>query len=273
MDGLITSLQRELSSVKAALGPWYRPDRRAVVNSDVSRPMGAVSPLSTNGNYSGSAHRAGFAGSPGVQAQSAVLTGTLSHSDDLASYFPEPEPDDWLPADYRSSYETSLRPLAHHSNMSSSQTASHQTVQSPPVNRTTMLPHAPYTQTQPSAYTIPTPASPSQSPVAPLDISTSLEGSLLGLRESIVSLSGALDSLNRRQDIALTAESMRTAEEIRSLRAIIHGLRMQVSVASGMCIHSCDIVLTSGSGTLDHNGPKRTGDKPPGRRIDVAMVA
>ncbi|KAK0202638.1 hypothetical protein DFS33DRAFT_1341813 [Desarmillaria ectypa] len=67
-----------------------------------------------------------------------------------------------------------------------------------------------------------------QNNVAPLDLSTTLEGSLNGLRQSVVSLSASVDSFGRRNEIALTNEALRVNEEIRSLRANIHGLRMQV---------------------------------------------
>ena len=64
--------------------------------------------------------------------------------------------------------------------------------------------------------------------VAPLNLSTTLEGALTGLREAIVALSASVDSLGRRQEVSAMTEAMRTAEEIRSLRAVVHGLRMQV---------------------------------------------
>ncbi|KAJ7783331.1 hypothetical protein B0H16DRAFT_1496399 [Mycena metata] len=64
--------------------------------------------------------------------------------------------------------------------------------------------------------------------VAPLNLSTTLEGALVGVRESVVALSGAVDSLGRRNDIALTNEALRLNEEVMSLRANMHGLRMQV---------------------------------------------
>ncbi|KAG7444933.1 uncharacterized protein BT62DRAFT_994956 [Guyanagaster necrorhizus] len=67
-----------------------------------------------------------------------------------------------------------------------------------------------------------------QNNIAPLDLSTTLEGSLSGLRQSVVSLSASMDSFGRRNEIALTNEALRVNEEIRSLRANIHGLRMQV---------------------------------------------
>ncbi|KAI0093146.1 hypothetical protein BDY19DRAFT_1064390 [Irpex rosettiformis] len=229
MDGIIASLRRELSAVKAALGPWFRPDRCAAAGSHSGSSgdhvIHGVS-LSRNGDAPGVFDNATFTG----HARDGVYSPPVpTGPDDLASYFPEPEPDDWLPADYRSgSHESTTQPASQYPTVSTSQLVPQTTTQASSTNRSTALPHAPYTQTQLSAYTVLPPASPSQSAVAPLDISTSLEGSLLGLRESIVTLSGAVDSLGRRQDIALTAESMRTAEEIRSLRAIIHGLRMQV---------------------------------------------
>ncbi|KAH7888472.1 hypothetical protein F5I97DRAFT_1803877 [Phlebopus sp. FC_14] len=66
------------------------------------------------------------------------------------------------------------------------------------------------------------------SPVAPLNLSTSLEGSLNGLRESIVAVSASVDSLARRNDIALTNESMRINEELGSLKYVVHGIRLQL---------------------------------------------
>jgi hypothetical protein len=68
-----------------------------------------------------------------------------------------------------------------------------------------------------------------QSSVPAINFNTSLEASLSSLRGSIVSLSTSLDSLERRQDIMLTTETLRMHEEVGSLRAIVHGMRMQVS--------------------------------------------
>ena len=64
--------------------------------------------------------------------------------------------------------------------------------------------------------------------VAPLDFGTTVEGTLGGLRESVLALAAGIDSLGRRSEIALTTESFRFGEEIMSLRASINGLRMQV---------------------------------------------
>lgn len=76
--------------------------------------------------------------------------------------------------------------------------------------------------------------------VAPIDLSASLEGSLNGLRESLVTLSTTMDSLGRRNEIALTNESLRLNEEVMSLRAHMHGLRMQVCLFL-VCMEACEI--------------------------------
>jgi hypothetical protein len=65
-------------------------------------------------------------------------------------------------------------------------------------------------------------------PVAPLNLGTSLEGSLSGLRDSIAAVSTSVDFLARRNDIALTNESMRLNEELGSLKYAVHGIRLQL---------------------------------------------
>lgn len=69
-------------------------------------------------------------------------------------------------------------------------------------------------------------------PVAPLNLTTSLEGSLVGLRDSVTSLAASVDSLARRNDIALSNESMRINEELGSLKYAVHGIRLQVCLRS-----------------------------------------
>lgn len=70
--------------------------------------------------------------------------------------------------------------------------------------------------------------------VAPLNLSTTVEGSLVGLRESLVTLSAALESQGRRLDLALTTEGLRVNEEVGSLKAVVQGLRMQVSLCDSL---------------------------------------
>ncbi|CAK5265783.1 unnamed protein product, partial [Mycena citricolor] len=64
--------------------------------------------------------------------------------------------------------------------------------------------------------------------IAPLNLSSTLEGTFTSLRESVIGLASAVDSLGRRNDIALGNETLRLNEEVMSLRATMHGLRMQV---------------------------------------------
>jgi hypothetical protein len=45
----------------------------------------------------------------------------------------------------------------------------------------------------------------------------------------LVSLAASLDMAERRQEVVVTTESLRMHEEVGSMRAIVHGLRMQVS--------------------------------------------
>jgi hypothetical protein len=71
-----------------------------------------------------------------------------------------------------------------------------------------------------------------QSPIPPVNFNTTLEGSLNSLRNSIVQLSASLDTVSRRQDMNFTTEMLRMHEEVGSLRAIVHGLRMQVCPGS-----------------------------------------
>ncbi|KAG6885684.1 hypothetical protein C0993_011169 [Termitomyces sp. T159_Od127] len=64
--------------------------------------------------------------------------------------------------------------------------------------------------------------------VAPLNLSTTLEGTLHGLRESVLGLATGVDALGRRQEIAMSNEATRMAEEVGSLRLNLQGLRMQM---------------------------------------------
>ncbi|KAG8690439.1 hypothetical protein FRC09_011976 [Ceratobasidium sp. 395] len=65
--------------------------------------------------------------------------------------------------------------------------------------------------------------------VAPLNTHTSLEHTLSTLRNSLVSMAASLDMSERRQEVVVTTESLRMHEEVGAIRAIVHGLRMQVS--------------------------------------------
>ena len=72
--------------------------------------------------------------------------------------------------------------------------------------------------------------------IAPLNLSTTVEGSLVGLRESLVTLSAALESQGRRLELALATEGLRVSEEVGSLKAVVQGLRMQVSLRTSLVL-------------------------------------
>ncbi|CAE6518022.1 unnamed protein product [Rhizoctonia solani] len=65
--------------------------------------------------------------------------------------------------------------------------------------------------------------------IPPLNTNSSLEHTLSTLRNGLVSLAASLDMAERRQEVVVTTESLRMHEEVGSMRAIVHGLRMQVS--------------------------------------------
>lgn len=116
-----------------------------------------------------------------------------------------------------------------------------------------------------------------QTRVAPIDLTTSLEGCLNSLRTSIVTISAGLDSLERRQDLALTTETLRMHEDVASLRAIVHGLRMQVH--SIMMDRNWHISGRSGNGGNDAGGPELSGPHtshaygPPGELTTASIEA
>ena len=64
--------------------------------------------------------------------------------------------------------------------------------------------------------------------VAPLDTGSTLERTLVGLRESMMGLAVGIDSVGRRSEIGMTNETLRLGEEMMSVRAQMHGLRMQM---------------------------------------------
>lgn len=116
-----------------------------------------------------------------------------------------------------------------------------------------------------------------QSRVAPIDLTTSLEGCLNSLRASMVTISAGLDSLERRQDLALTTETLRMHEDVASLRAIVQGLRMQVH--SIMMDRNWHISGRSGNGGNEAGGPELSGPHtshaygPPGELTTASIEA
>jgi TRAF-type zinc finger len=184
---------RDLQMVKQALGPWFRPDG-CHVPLRPSPPSGPAPRSYPRRRFSNALNSAmfGFSQESASSADPAIADPTLrppsGMTSDAFAQFFPPSDD-----------------------------PPHQ----PPHPSENFLPTG-----QMADGTYPRTAPNSQ--VAPLNLDTTLEGSLLSLRSSIVTLAASLDSEGRRHDIALTTETLRVNEEVMALRAIVHGLRMQV---------------------------------------------
>ncbi|KAJ3791288.1 hypothetical protein GGU11DRAFT_576893 [Lentinula aff. detonsa] len=191
LESQLRVAQFELCCAQRALGPWFQnPPSRS---TSVYPPHGQL-PTQLNSSSSSRPYM-----SPDNQTS-------------ITQYFPDIQPSPSTEVETRIHPPTPERP-----NFA-------------PPSVQSQFPHAAPTQSWQSAGYPPTgtrPRSP-QNIVAPLNLNATLEGSLEGLRESIVSLSTSLDSLGRRNEIALANETLRLNEEVMSLRAALHGLRMQV---------------------------------------------
>lgn len=210
LEGLLHGVNREMAVVKRALGPWYRPgDGIAVAvpasyysaelpagvqpfsaSSSNGSTFSASSPEVTTSPGASSAYRHSYppVSSPGV---------TIPSVHSLAPFFP---PDS-------AEYETAQGTDPTRSYRTSSNVDPY-AIGSGAFHPNHVHAYSPM--------------------IAPLNLSTTLEGSLHGLRESVVGLAASVDSMGRRHEIALTNETARMAEEVGGLRAGLHGLRMQV---------------------------------------------
>jgi hypothetical protein len=185
-------LKREMQAVKTALGPWYRAE-----GSYSSFHPNTALPIIE----------------PPVEAVSALNRHHRSYS---------LNPDAILSASTgHSSFETFSPPILPDTADVLAQYFPPETDRPAPARA---RPQSMYLgQPMPSHH-----QSRSPTPVAPINLGTTLEGSLAGLRESIVALSGTVDALARRNDMALRNETIRLNDEIIGLRANVHGMRMQV---------------------------------------------
>lgn len=197
LEGMLRSAQREIRNVKTTLGPWHRPHPQPTATyhhtpPHAPRPDDEFDPAGFN---FGSPNPTPPPNAPYHlhPSLSGVSHNTSSSAASIADYFPPEEPR----VRSRSARSSSTSALSGY------YPADYNTTGNPP-NIT-------------------------RSPVAPLDLSTTLEGSLTSLRESLVTLSSAVESQGRRQELALTTEGLRINEEVGSLKAVIHGLRMQAS--------------------------------------------
>ncbi|KIK97126.1 hypothetical protein PAXRUDRAFT_825256 [Paxillus rubicundulus Ve08.2h10] len=197
LEGIAHVVQREMQSLKTILGPWYRAEIQRTNHPDdpyvLNQVHNTFQAFARPSMYRTVTRRpqAPF----GVDPFDAIFP--PSHTidpehDPLAPYFP-PSPDAVYEAHGRNQIH------AHHSSEG-------------------MIDMRAQHGERPVPLT----------PVAPLNLSTSLQGSLVGLRESVAVVSASLDSLARRNDIALTNENMRINEELGSLKYAVHGVRLQL---------------------------------------------
>ncbi|KAI1796494.1 hypothetical protein LXA43DRAFT_622017 [Ganoderma leucocontextum] len=230
LENVVHTLRNEMFAVKYALGPWYRPDLQAeLLPEDQQEDLEATVVFE---------HQLAqdLAAAPTTAVPENISSSASQDSVDIASYFPPPEettPQATPPhaqhrntssvsAAYLPSVGQSRGPLSPppSSYPSLHQSTSPTTIYAPsPFPTSGQTPGMPYTQgtsfsaTSPATFSIP-----------PLDPTTPLPDTLATLHSSLVTLAGAHGALAA----ARAAESLRTTEELRGLRAAMHGLRIQV---------------------------------------------
>ncbi|KAG6873411.1 hypothetical protein C0995_015836 [Termitomyces sp. Mi166 len=192
LESFVSTLRREMSAVKHALGPWIQasnvsPSRYYSTEMPVDSQPATASTSARLGDGTAGVERPQPRYQPSLPAPNASL---LPSADSLAPYFPTEH-----------EFSTTYRPLQQHHRTSTSVSLHSESYEA-------------YTPTHPL--------------VAPLNLGTTLEGTLHGLRESVVGLATGVDGLGRRQEIALSNEATRMAEEVGSLRLNLQGLRMQM---------------------------------------------
>jgi hypothetical protein len=192
LEGHLHRHQREMGAIKRALGPWYRPGDGAAGYYSAEVPAGVQHfSASTSAPFSRPERSTRLRVPYHHSYPSAVSPGVADPSvDPIAAFFP-PVPEE---------FETGAPPL----HRTSSQLDAH-------------------TSFYPQREDLDLPM------IAPLDLSTTLEGSLHGLRESLNGLAASVYYMGKRHEIALNNEIARAVEEVGGVRAGLHGLRMQVS--------------------------------------------
>lgn len=191
LEGLVHAMQQEIQIMKSTLAPWYGFETQRF-----DRTLPIQMPASVNDNYR----------TPVDPSTSHDLTTRAS-----ATLVSNPTDTAFLPAHPADVNDTA----AYFS--------------TPPVPRHhEVYPRIPTSHFSNGTLDAPPPQHLLSFPVAPLNLSSSLQDTLSGLRDSVVATSTSVASLARRNDLALTSESMRINEELGSLRYAIHGVRLQV---------------------------------------------
>ena len=196
LEGALRSTKRDVQTARHALGPWFRPDGYHEPARPPPPPSEPAPRSYSRRRLSNALNSAmfGFPNDAGPVDPTIILPTTQAHP------AATPPPADAF-AQFFPPPETTHSQMLHPSEA---------------LLATSQMLEGTYPRSAPA------------SSVAPINLNTTLDGSLISLRNSIVTLAASLDSENRRHDIALTTESLRVNEEVGSLRAIVHGLRMQV---------------------------------------------
>jgi hypothetical protein len=191
LDGMVHAMRREMHAVRSAIGPWLRTESFGQnASNGIEHDTPSVSDY-TPFPEALSRTASGIVGSPAGRSHRPTLSMDAHYLSPNQSY------DDAL---------ASFFPP---------------TGASPPVA-------SPYLSTPSYSLSSNTADSAILSSVAPLNLNTTLEGTLSSLRDSIITLSASVDSLARQQDIAMSSESQRVNEELRALKNAINFQRMQV---------------------------------------------
>ena len=213
LEGTVANMKKEMGAVKSALGPWFHRAKTTAANAGgVTRTLGGIhlQPETSErrrsrteddaglGDESGGLENGGNAASNGNGVERMMASSRLPLEDghdartEDSGYLPALR--DFMPPPYLGALPGMHRPLGMGVGGLSALNG---------VN--------------------------AQNHVAPLDLETNLVGALEGLRESGVGVAAGMDLLGRRIEIALAQETLKLGEEVISLRAGVHGLRMQVS--------------------------------------------
>jgi hypothetical protein len=238
LEGMVHTMKREMHAVKIALGPWYRPD--AANRSSVLAASDTPSTTQSNPSRRFSMRDAAAISSLtsiSTDGSASIIPAAGTGPDILAPYFPpaatppSPQLDQQHVRDMRARHRHSTS-IAHFTDLSAG------------------YPHHPSMHHANFAR----PILQNHNTIPPINLGTTLEGSLQSIRESIVILSASLDSVTRHQDLALTNETLKN-EEMMSLKASIHGLRMQVSLSPSSGIGRLNLITFLAA--YYHDGPKR----------------
>lgn len=242
LENVVHALRSEMYAVKHALGPWYRPELQPQFHTlHHPQPPLATTSQAAERSLSELEHEDG---SDHLPESSPHMS--LEDPSDIASYFPTQEEatrhvrngtSHPHPRRTRAATDASYLPPTGHAQAPTS-TSSYSAFPS-----SSAIGFVPGTTYAAGPYANPSSAaglshppgggaaatSPAVLSIPPLDPTTPLPDTLASLHSSLGTLAGALGALAA----ARGSESLRTTEEIRGMRAAMHGLRMQVCLSDG----------------------------------------